>query len=193
MAGIHPTTMKGRGPMRLFYNRSTKVRVKVLATTSLLAFLSYGLLAEDLVTPTPTPTPGYRRHPPRQGSVRLMEQLARRRALEADAQAKGDARAQANATRLSTAKAKADAKAARDRERAQRQADADARLKAKEKPRPTSDLMKRMGFSEQDIAAQKALEESLKPGAAPAASPAKAAQEKSASASPAPSPGSRTR
>ena len=164
--------------------------MKVMATVSLLISLSQGALADDLSTPTPSPTSAYPRHFVRPGSVRRMEQLDRRRALQTDSQSRAAIRAQTKADRLASARAEADAKAAaRDRERAQRKVDAESRLEtAKATPRATSDLMKRMGFSEQDIAAQKALEEPAKPGANPNASPAKTAQEKPANASPTPRP-----
>jgi hypothetical protein len=112
-----------------------------------------------------------------------MEQIDRWRSREAEAQANRTARANARAARIATAKAQAEAKsAARERERAQRQVNAEARREAAaETYRPTSDLMKRMGFSEQDIAAQKALEESPKPSVT--ASAAKTADVKPGTAS----------
>ena len=169
----------------------TILTMKVIAAMSLLISLGQGALADDLSTPTPSPTPVYLRHFARPGSVRRMEQLDRRRALDADSRSRAATRAQTKADRLASARAEADAKAAaRDRERAQRKVDTESRLEtAKATPRATSDLMKRMGFSEQDIAAQKALEEPAKPGANPNASPAKTAPEKPANASPAPRPG----
>jgi len=160
--------------------------MKVIATVSLLACMSHGVIADD--QPTPTPTPVYLRHLARPGSVRRMEQVDRKRALDAEVQSRVATRSQAKADRRSTATAQAQASAAaRARERAQRQVDAEARLEtAKQTPRATSDLMKRMGFSEQDVAGQKALEESSKPGANPSPSSTKATEVKRANASPAP-------
>ena len=165
--------------------------MKVIAAVSLLICLDQGAFADDLSTPTPSPTPAYLRHLARPGSVRRMEQLDRRRALDAEVQSRAATRAQTKADRLASAKAEADAKAAaHDRERAQRQVDTQSRLEtAKATPRATSDLMRRMGFSEQDIAAQRGLEEPTKAGAHPSPSPAKTAEEKPASASPSPQPG----
>jgi hypothetical protein len=167
-----------------------KNKMNVVAAIGLMAFLSHSLLADDMATPTPTPV--YSRHPARPASVRRMEQLERRRALDTEVQANGTARAQAKAQHLATAKAQADARATtRERERAQRKVDAEARSEAaKETPRATSDLMKRMGFSEQDISAQKALEDSTKPGATVAPSSTNTAAGKPAAISPAPSPAS---
>ena len=161
--------------------------MKVIAALGLLAALSHGALADDLATPTPSPTPLYLRPLAHPGSVWRIEQLQRRRAVEAELDSK-TARAQAKENRRATVTAQAKAREAeRTRERAQRQVDAEARREAaRATPRPTSDLMKRMGFSEQEIAAQKALEGSAKPGATPASSPAKPADTKPASASPAP-------
>jgi flagellar biosynthesis GTPase FlhF len=162
--------------------------MKVIVTVSLLACLSHGVLADDQATPTPTPTPVYMRHPGRPGSVRRMQQLERQRERETEYQSRASARAQNKANRRATAAAEAQARAAdRAREQAQRQVDAERKLeKAKETPRATSDLMKRMGFSDQEIASQKALEESAKTGVNPSPSPGKAAEQKSANASPAP-------
>ena len=169
----------------------TILTMKVIAVVSLLVSLGQGALADDFSTPTPSPTPTYLRHFARPGSARRMEQLDRRRALDTDSQARAATRAQTKADRLASARAEADAKAAaRERERAQRKVDTESRLEtAKATPHATSDLMKRMGFSERDIAAQKALEEPARPTANPSPSPAKTAEEKPASASPSPQPG----
>jgi hypothetical protein len=117
-----------------------------------------------------------------------MEQLDRRRAIEAESQSRAASRAQTKANRLANAKAEAEAKAvARDRARAQRQVDTEARLESgKATPRATSDLMKRMGFSDQEIAAQKALEDPVKPGTTPSASPTPAVERTPANATPVP-------
>jgi len=139
--------------------------MKVTAIVILLACFSRGVLADDQVTPSPTPI--YLNHLARPGSLRRLEQLDRQRALQAESETRAAARAQAKANRRSTATAEAQARvAARAREQAQRQADAEARREAaKETPQATSDLMKRMGFSEEEVAAQKAREDSAKPGA----------------------------
>jgi hypothetical protein len=164
-----------------------------IATLSLLACLSYHVLADELATPTPTPTPVYPRHFRGSASERRMERLARQRQREADYESKAAAREQARTNRRATANTQAQAKAAdRAREQAQRQVETEARQEAaRETPHPTSDLMKRMGFSQQEVAAQKAREESAKPGVTPSSSQAKVVEAKPASASPAPDPSPR--
>ena len=164
--------------------------MKLIGTVILLAFLSHGVLADD--TPTPTPTPVYPRHAARPGSPRRMEQLYRQRTVDTQSQSNATARAQAKANRLSAASAQSQAKAtANAREQAQHQVDAEARREsAKAIPQATPDLMRRMGFSEQDIAAQKALEDSVKGKANPKSSPAKVNDQKPASTASAPAPGS---
>ena len=139
--------------------------MKIIAAATLLACLIQGALADD--APTPTPTPFYPRHLARSGSVRRMEQLDRWRTQQTRLTSRTEARAQARASRRSAAAAQAETRAAETaRERAQRQVAAEARREtATATPHPTSDLMKRMGFSSQEIAAQKALEEPVKPGA----------------------------
>ena len=163
--------------------------MKIIAVASLFACLIQGALGDDQSTPTPTPF--YPRYVARPSSVRRMEQLDRWRTEEAQAASRVEARAQARASRRSTA-AEAQTRAAESaRERAQHQVDAEARREtATETPHATSELMKRMGFSSQEIAAQKALEEPAKHGASPSPAPAQTAAEKPASASPAPDPGS---
>ncbi len=154
-------------------NRRSRRTVTLIAVVTSLAGLSHLVLGDD--QPTPSPTPLYLRPLARPGSVRRMEQLARQRTLEAESQSRASARAQARENRRATATAHAQAReAARERERARREVDAEGRREsARATPRPTSDLMKRMGFSEQEIAAQKALEGSTKAEASPTASPAK--------------------
>jgi hypothetical protein len=118
-------------------------------------------LAQELATPTPTPTPAFLGWPGRHGPA-WQERVVRRseRRIAADNQA--EARAQQKATRLAAAKSQAEVReAARARADAQRQVAAENRREARaEKPQLTSDLMRRMGFSEQEIAAQKAREQS---------------------------------
>jgi len=128
------------------------------------------------------------RHLARPGSVRRMEEVDRRRALEDQSQSRAARRAQTKADRLATSRAETDAKsAARERERAQRQVETEARVEsAKATPRAPSELMKRMGFSEEEIAAQKRLEEPAKPVASSSPSPGQAAEQKPESATPAP-------
>src|SRR5690349_8194260 len=98
--------------MRTKRNQESNERMRVLATVSLLITLSQAALADDLTTPTPSPTPAYLRHFARPGSVRRLEQLDRRRALEAESQSRAATRAQTKANRFASAKAEADAKAA---------------------------------------------------------------------------------
>ena len=139
--------------------------MKIITIVISLACFSHGALADDLATPSPTPV--YLNHLGRPGSLRRHEQIDRRRAVQAESDSKAQARAQAKANRRSTATAQAQAReAARAREQAQRQVAAQNRIEARNEIRhPNSDLMTRMGFSEQEIAAQKARERSANPGA----------------------------
>jgi hypothetical protein len=137
--------------------------MKLTAIIISLACLSHGALADGQGSPSPTPTPAYLHRLARPGSPRRWEQINRRRELDAESQSLAQKRADAaaaKADRRSAMSAQAQAReAARERERAQRQLDAAARLQsARATPHPTSDLMKRMGFSEQEVAAQKARE-----------------------------------
>jgi hypothetical protein len=139
--------------------------MKIIAIVISLACFSHGVLADDQATPSPTPV--YLNRLAHPGSLRRHEQINRSRALQAAADSNAQARAQAKANRQSTATAQAQAReAARAREQAQRQVAAQNRTEVRnEIPHPTSDVMSRMGFSEQEIAAQKAREHSAKPGA----------------------------
>jgi hypothetical protein len=129
--------------------------MKVIAIVISLACFCRGALADDQATPSPTPVYLYRLARP--GTLRHQEEIERRRELEA----------QAKADRRSAVAAQAEARAtARVREQAQRKVEAEARVQAANAtPHATSDLMSRMGFSAQEIAAQKAREQSLKPEA----------------------------
>lgn len=139
--------------------------MKNTAALILFTCLSCSVQADDLATPSPTPVYPY--HLARPGTVRRMEQLDRQRALQADTQTRAQARHQAKANRATTAAAETQARlAARTKEKAQQQVDAEARREsAKAAPKSTSDLMKQMGFSDEEVAAQKAREDSAKPGA----------------------------
>jgi membrane protein involved in colicin uptake len=132
---------------------SARQKMKVIAIIILLACFCRGALADDQATPSPTPVYLFRHARP--GALRRQEEIERRRELEA----------QAKADRRSDVAAQAEAKAAaRVREHAQREVEAEARAQAANAtPHATSDLMRRMGFSAQEIAAQKAREQSLKP------------------------------
>lgn len=138
--------------------------MKVIAIIISLVCISHGALADDLASPSPTPV--YPTYIGRHGSVRRLEQVDRRRAIEAESKSRAQARAQERANRRSTAAAQAQAReAGRAREQAQRQVAAQNRIEARnETPRPNSELMTRMGFSKQEISAQKACEESAKAG-----------------------------
>jgi len=129
--------------------------MKVIAIVISLACFCRGALADDQTTPSPTPAYLYRLARP--GTLRRQEEIERRRELEA----------QAKADRRSAVADQAEAKAAaRVREQAQRKVEAEERAQAANAtPHATSDLMSRMGFSAQEIAAQKAREQSLKPEA----------------------------
>jgi len=139
--------------------------MKTTTIIILLACLSHGARADDLATPSPTPI--YQYPLARPGSLRQMEQLNRQRALQAETQTRAEARQQAKANQRSSAAAETQARLnARTKEKAQQQVDAEARREsAKATPKTTSELMKQMGFSEAEVAAQKAREDSAKPGA----------------------------
>ena len=113
-----------------------------------------------------------------------MEQINRQRALQAQIDTRAKAR-QAKANRLATATNQAQARnATRRHDRAQRQVETEARREsAKATPKATSELMKQMGFSDEEVAAQKAKEEPAKPAANQTTT---ITPEKPASASPAP-------
>jgi len=147
--------MESRGSMEMVHHPSTRQKMKVIAIVISLACFCRGALADDQATPSPTPVYLYRLARP--GKLRHQEEIERRRELEA----------QAKADRRSAVAAQAEARAAaRVREQAQRKVEAEERAQAANAtPHATSDLMSRMGFSAQEIAAQKAREQSLKPEA----------------------------
>lgn len=169
--------------------------MKHIAIVISLLCLSHGALADDQATPSPTPV--YLNRLARPGSLRRYEQIERRRELQTETESNSKARTQAKADQRSTAAAQAQARAAeRAREQAQRKVDAEARAEAaRATPHATSDLMSRMGFSEQEIAAQKRREEpsqeSSKAGSSANGASHVAAAQKPVSAYPTPDPGSR--
>jgi len=136
------------------HHPSARQNMKVISIVISLACFCRGALADDQATPSPTPVYLYR--PARPGALRHQEEIERRRE---ETQAKAD--------RRSAVAAQAEARtAARAREQAQRKVEAEERAQAANAtPHATSDLMSRMGFSAQEIAAQKAREQSLKPEA----------------------------
>ena len=138
--------------------------MKILVIVISLACLSPGLLAAE--EPSPSPTPISRHYAPRPGPVRRLNYFERKHESEARV-GTAQAKAQAKANHSSAASAQAQAKAAdRARAQAQRQVAAEARIETKKEiPHANSDLMSRMGFSEEEIAAEKAREQSAKPGA----------------------------
>ena len=138
--------------------------MKITVIVISLACFSPGLLAAE--EPSPSPTPIFRHYAPRPGPVRRLNYFERRHESEARAGA-AQAKAQAQANRSSAAAAQAQAKSAdRARAQAQRQLAAEARIETRKQiPCANSDLMSRMGFSEEEIAAQKAREQSAKSGA----------------------------
>ena len=146
------------------HNSPARQRMKITVIVISLACFGLGLLPAE--EPSPSPTPIFRHHAPRSGPVRRMNYIERRHESEARAGA-AQAKAQAQANRSSAAAAEAQAKAAeRTRAQAQRQVAAEARIETRKQiPRANSDLMSRMGFSEEEIAAQKAREQSAKSGA----------------------------
>jgi hypothetical protein len=139
--------------------------MKITIIVISLACCSHGALADDQATPSPTPV--YLNRPAHPGSLRRHEQINRSRELQAAADSNAQTRAQAKANRQTTATAQAQAReTARAREQAQREVAAQNRVEARNQiPHPTSDVMSRMGFSEQEIAAQKAREHPANPGA----------------------------
>jgi hypothetical protein len=132
-------------------------------TTIVISFacLSQVALADDLATPTPTPAI-YHGRSGRVTAVRRQEQLERRNRSEPAAEARAQQRAKKSADRGAVQNGQAQAReAARAREQAQREVAAQNRRESHdEKPHLTSDLMSRMGFSEQQVAEQKAREQS---------------------------------
>ena len=134
--------------------------MKITAILLLLGCLSPGVLAEDLATPSPTPV--YTHPLARRGALRRAQQIDRRRAREAATEEHAQARAKAKTNHRSGATALTQAsEAARTREQAEREVAAQNRIEAaRATPHATSDVMSRMGFSEKEIAAQKAREQS---------------------------------
>ena len=137
--------------------------MKIITIVISLSCFSLGLLAGE--EPSPSPTPILRHYAPRSGQVRRLNYFERKHESEARAEA-AQAKAQAQANRRSDAAAQNQAKAAdRTRAQAQRQVAAEERLETRNQvPRANSDLMSRMGFSEEEIAAEKAREQSAKSG-----------------------------
>ena len=135
---------------------SKRHRMKITTIIISLVCLSQAALAEDLATPTPTPGIYPGRHG-RAGTIRRQE---RQSAVDS----RSGQRAKQKADRAAAATSQAQARqAARAREQAQREVAAqNHRETLTEKPRLTSDLMSRMGFSEKQIADQKAREQSAK-------------------------------
>lgn len=131
-----------------------------------LAGLSVIAFADDFGTPTPTPTPYYLGRPGRHGPA-WQEQVVRRNERRTAAESRHQARAEEKAGRTAAGTAQVQAReAAREKAEAQRQlAEENHREARAEKPELTSDLMRRMGFSEQEIAAQKAREQKPAAGA----------------------------
>lgn len=138
--------------------------MKVIAIV--ISFACFSLGALEAEEPSPSPTPIFRHSALRPGPLRRSNYIERRRESEARTGA-AQAKAQAQANRRSANAAQAQVKeASRTRAQAQRQVAAEARNEARNAtPRANSELMSRMGFSETEIAAQKAREEAAKPGA----------------------------
>ena len=132
--------------------------MKITAIAISLACLSPGLLAAE--EPSPSPTPIFRNYAPHSAQERRLNYFERKHESEARGET-AQAKAQARADRTSAAATQAQTKAAnRARTQAQRQVATETRSETrKEIPRTNSDLMSRMGFSEEEIAAQKAREQ----------------------------------
>ncbi len=137
------------------------MRISTLVSVILLACLSQAALADDLSTATPSPTPAYINPLGRRGDIRRAERIARQNDRQSTAGSRAQARAKQEAERAAEATAQERARqAARAREQAQREVAAQNRRETRnEKPQLTSDLMSRMGFSEKEIADQKAKEQ----------------------------------
>jgi len=173
--------------------------MKITAILVLLACLSPVALADDLATPSPTPS--YIHPFTRRAAVRHAAQIDRRRTRQAEVESRGQTRASAQASRRSASASLAQAReAARAREQAEREVAVENRVEAAHSTsQPTSDLMSRMGFSEKEIAMQKAREQSAQFGTKEADRPAAQPQSQQQSQSvflagtpehhPAPSPG----
>ena len=138
--------------------------MKITTIVISLACLSQAALADDLSTPTPSPTPAYINPLGRRGDVRRAERIARQNDQQSAAKSKAQERAKKKTDRAAVQTTQAQARqAARAREQAQREVAAQNRRETRsEKPHVTSDLMRRMGFSEEQIAEQKAKEQSEK-------------------------------
>ena len=136
-------------------------RMKIIALTISLACVSQAALADDLATPTPSPTPAIY-HPLRNGTIWRQEQIARRNQQQTAADSRAHERAKQKADRAGGQAAQTQARqAARTREQAEREVAAENRRESRnQKPTLTSDLMSRMGFSEKEVADQKAREQS---------------------------------
>ncbi len=146
--------------------------MKIITIVITLACLGQAALADDLSTATPSPTPTI--NPlARRGDIRHSERINRRSERRSAGDTKAKDRAQQRTDRVAVQTAQAQARgAARAREQAQREVAAENRRETRaEKPRLTSDLMTRMGFSEQQIADQKAREQAASAGAKEAVAP----------------------
>ena len=147
--------MKSHASMEMVHYPSARQKMKVIAIVISLACFCRGALADDQATPSPTPVYLYR--PARPGTLRRQEEIQRRRELEA--QAKADRR---SVWPLRRKLEQPPVSASKRQQKVQAEERAQA---ANATPHATSDLMSRMGFSAQEIAAQKAREQSLKPEA----------------------------
>ncbi|MGI8890944.1 MAG: hypothetical protein ACR2G0_09220 [Chthoniobacterales bacterium] len=136
--------------------------MKVCTLVILLATFSQAALADDLgTTPTPTasPTAAILARPGRViGAIRHEE---RREARQDAVETKVQVQKQQRVERVAAATARAQARqAARAHDKADREVAAQNPSQTqKEKPQLNSELMTRMGFSEQQIAEQKAREQ----------------------------------
>jgi len=132
--------------------------MKIITLVIALICLSQAALADGLSTPTPSPSPAYVNPLGRRGGIRRTERAERRETYQSAANSRAQTRGQRKADR---AAAGTQAQAARAREQAQREVAAENRRETRdEKPHLTSDLMSRMGFSAQEVAEQKAREQS---------------------------------
>ena len=185
------TTRATDGILRIdrnVHNQTSKHSMRITVIVIAFACLGPGLLTAE--EPSPSPTPISRHHAPRSGPVRRLNYLERRRESEARAGA-AEAKAQAQASRSSAAAAQAQTKAAdRAREQAERQLRAEARIETRNQiPRANSDLMSRMGFSQEEIAAQKAREQSATSGAKEATAAPSPPQRQQEQSTPSKAPG----
>lgn len=133
-------------------------KMKTIAFALTFAFLAHLAAGDDLENASPTPTPYQPYRLPRPADLRREQQIERNRELKAAAQTNAQARAEAKAERRSLQAESREA--SKERDRAQKEVAAESRREsAQGAHRSNSDLMARMGFSPEEVAAEKAHEQ----------------------------------